>query len=132
MLSRYSSRLIVAHLDLASKLFLLGKLNILPLGLELLVISMLAQALQQVSLCDPLVAAKGLSDEACQLRVAVGQPPAGSHAIGLVLKLLWCQVIEVLHIVSKDATQMQQDADFCESKQLAKARDQLYGQMQWM
>ena len=100
-LSRYSSRLTVAHLDLASKLFLLGKLDILPLGLELLVISVLAQALQQVSLCNPFVTAKGLSDETCQLRVAVGQPPARSHTIGLVLKLLWCQVIEVLHIVSR-------------------------------
>ncbi len=98
----------MAHLDLASKLFLLGKLDILPLCLELLVISVLAQALQQVSLCDPLVTAKGLSDEACQLWVAVGQPPAGSHAVGLVLKFLWCQVIEVLHIVGRESTQAAQ------------------------
>jgi len=119
MPSRYSSRLIVAHLDLASKLFLLGKLDILPLGLELLIISVLAQALQQVSLCDPLVAAKGLSDEACQLWVAVGQPPAGSHTVSLVLKLLWCQVVEVLHIVGRESTQVQQDGDLCNSQQIA-------------
>ena len=83
-------------LDLASQALLLCQLDLTPLGLELLVISMLAQALQQVSLCDPLVSAQGLCDEACKLRVAVCQPATWGHTIGLVLELFWSQVIEVL------------------------------------
>ena len=57
---------------------------------------MLAQALQHVSFCDPLVTAQSLSDETSQLGVAVGQPPTWCHTIGLVLELLWCQIIKVL------------------------------------
>lgn len=57
---------------------------------------MLAQALQQVSLGDPLVSAQSLCNEACQLRVAVRQPTAWGDTVGLVLELLWSQLIEVL------------------------------------
>lgn len=85
-----------AHLDLASQALLLSQLDLTPLGLELLVISMLAQPLQQVSLCDPLVSAQSLSDEACKLRVAVCQPPTWGHTVGLVLELFWGQIVEVL------------------------------------
>lgn len=85
-----------ANLDLLSKALLLSQLDLPPLGLELLVISVLAQAFQKVSLGDPLVRAQSLSDETGQLRVAVGQPPTGGHSIGLVLEFLWCQLIEVL------------------------------------
>ena len=60
---------------------------------------MLAQALQLVSLSDPLVTTKGLSDQAGQLGVAVCQPPSRGHTVGLVLELLWCQIIEVLQTV---------------------------------
>lgn len=84
------------YLDLLCQPLLLGKLDLLPLLLELLVLCMLAQAFQHVGFCDPLVPTQGLSNEASQLRVAVRQPPAGCHTIGLVLKLLWCQVVEVL------------------------------------
>lgn len=63
---------------------------------------MLAQALQHVSLCDPLVTTKSLGDEAGQLRVAVGQPTAGSHTVGLVLELLWSQIVEVLQIAPRN------------------------------
>ena len=84
------------YLDLHCKPLLLGKLDLLPLLVEVLVLSMLAQALQHVGLRDPFVTAQSLSDEASQLRVAPGQPPAGCHTVGLVLELLWCQVIEVL------------------------------------
>ncbi len=37
-----------------------------------------------------------LCDEVSQLRVAEGQPSAGGHSIGLVLELLWVEVVEVL------------------------------------
>lgn len=85
------------HLDLVSKALLLGQLDLAPLGLELLVISMLAQAFQKVGLRDPLVGAKSLSDETGKLWVAVCQPATRGHTIGLVLEFFWCQIIEVLH-----------------------------------
>ena len=94
-----------SNLDLAGKALLLGQLDLTPLGLELLVISMLAQALQQVSLSDPLVSAQSLCDEACQLRVAVCQPAARGDTVGLVLELLWSQLIKVLQRLSRWSAQ---------------------------
>ena len=59
-----------------------------PLLLEGLVIGMLPQAGQLVGLGDPLIAAQGLGDQLAQAGVAVGQPAAGRHPVGLVLELL--------------------------------------------
>lgn len=84
------------YLDLHCKPLLLGQLDLLPLLMEVFVLCMLAQALQHVGFRNPFVTAQSLSDEASQLRVAPGQPPAGCHTIGLVLELLWCQIVEVL------------------------------------
>lgn len=95
------------YLDFASKALFLGQLDLTPLGLKLLVISMLTQALQQICLRDPLVSAQSLCDEAGKLRVAVRQPAARGHTIGLVLKLLWSQVVEVLQTMSKNMSSCQ-------------------------
>lgn len=95
-IDRKGSKLCIWYLDLHCKLLLLSKLDLLPLLLEVLVLCMLAQALQHVGFCDPLVTTQSLSDETGQLRVAVCQPPAWCHTIGLVLELFWCQIIEVL------------------------------------
>ena len=57
---------------------------------------MLLEPRQLVEVLDPLVAAQGLGDQLPQAGVAVGQPPAGGHAIGLVLELLGVNLVEVL------------------------------------
>ena len=67
-----------------------------PLGLEGLVVSMLAQAGQEGGLVDPGVGAQGLCDEGCKPRVAPCQPPPWGHSVGLVLEFLRSELIEVL------------------------------------
>ncbi len=57
---------------------------------------MLLQPSQLVQVLDPLLAAQGLGDELPKAGVAVGQPPAGGHAVRLVLELLGVHLVEVL------------------------------------
>ena len=84
------------HLDQVRKALLVLQLDGPPLLLEGLVISVLPEAGQLISLGDPLVAAQGVGDQLAEAGVAVCQPAAGSHTVRLVLELLWEQLIEVL------------------------------------
>ena len=59
--------------------------------------------LKQVQILDPVIGAQGLRDERGQLRVAVGQPAAWGHAVGLVLELLREDLHEVLQAEMRPA-----------------------------
>ena len=85
-----------ANLDLVGELFLGSVLDSAPLGLEGLIIGMLAQAGQQCCLVDPGVRAECLRDELCQRRVAPSQPPPRRHPVSFVLELLRHHLVEVL------------------------------------
>ncbi len=84
------------YLDEVSQALLVLQLDGPPLLLEGLVIGVLPQAGQLVGFGNPPIAAQGLGDQLAQAGVAVGQPPAGSHTIGLVLELLGGQLVEIL------------------------------------
>ena len=86
------------HLNEVSKALLVLQLDGPPLLLEGLVVGVLPKACQLVGLGNPLVAAKGVGDQLAEAGVAVGQPPAGGHTIGLVLELLGEQLVEILEM----------------------------------
>ena len=59
-------------LDLGGQPLLVVLLDLMPLGPELLVVDELREPLQLVCVCDPVVAAQGLCDQASKLWVAEG------------------------------------------------------------
>lgn len=52
--------------------------------------------LKQIQIIDPLISAKGVTDQLAQRGIAEGQPPAGGDTVGLVLEPLGPEVGKVL------------------------------------